>query len=122
MSSKRKSTAKKEPDAARPSFESALQRLEEIIDKIEGEQLPLDDMVDHYEEGMKLLFSCRERIQQAKLRVETLEASFDSDRPQAPGALTPSAEEDPAASPPVAGKQPAPDQSWPADDDEIRLF
>jgi exodeoxyribonuclease VII small subunit len=120
MSSKRKSTAKKEPDAdARPSFESALQRLEEIIDKIEGEQLPLDDMVDHYEEGMKLLFSCRERIQQAKLRVETLEASFDSDRPQESTAPAPSAEVEPAA---ATGKQSGDGRSWPEDDDEIRLF
>lgn len=80
MSSKRKSASQPDEDTAKPSFEDALARLEEIIGRIEGEQLPLDDMVDCYEEGMKLLFSCRERIQQAKLRVETLEASFDSDR------------------------------------------
>ena len=113
MSSKQKSTSKQEPEAAsKPSFEHALTRLEEIIEKIEGEQLPLDDMVDCYEEGMKLLFSCRERIQQAKLRVETLEASFDSDQAPVAGG----ADDDNDSTAELA------DQPMADEDDEIRLF
>lgn len=114
MSSKRKTAVKEETEAARPSFEAALERLDEIIDKIEGEQLSLDDMVDCYEEGMKLLFSCRERIQQAKLRVETLEASFESAQLSEDGDTG-------SAAATADGLSPA-DRPRADDDDEIRLF
>ena len=38
-----------------PSFEEAMERLDEIVESMEGERLDLDEMVGRYEEGVKLL-------------------------------------------------------------------
>jgi exodeoxyribonuclease VII small subunit len=41
------------------SFEKAMDRLEEIVVQMEGDRMPLDQMVASYEEGMGLLKVCR---------------------------------------------------------------
>jgi exodeoxyribonuclease VII small subunit len=55
-----------------PSFEQAMERLEEIVAGMEGERMPLDEMVGAYEEGMRLLKVCRQRIETARRRVEMI--------------------------------------------------
>ena len=47
-----------------------MQRLDEIVETMEGERLALDDMVRHYEEGINLVRQCRRQIDQARQRVE----------------------------------------------------
>lgn len=68
--------AKKKQDA--PSFETAMERLEEIVSAMEGERMSLEEMVASYEEGVRLLRTCRQRIDSAKLRVETITADLDA--------------------------------------------
>jgi len=113
------------------SFEEAMERLEEIVSSMEGERLPLEDMVQSYEEGAKLLRVCRERIEVARLRVELITANLDGSPKASLAPFDPAAAEaaDPAPSTPEpAPKQrpasPAPARRKPTtdDDEDIRLF
>jgi exodeoxyribonuclease VII small subunit len=56
------------------SFEQAMERLDEIVARMEVEKLPLEEMVASYEEGMQLLQSCRQRIEAARRRIELIQA------------------------------------------------
>ena len=53
-------------------FEDAIGRLEEIIERMESERVPLDKLLADYEQGTALLKLCRERIEHARERVETI--------------------------------------------------
>jgi exodeoxyribonuclease VII small subunit len=59
-------------------FEEALERLDEIVVDMEAGQLPLDDMVNLFEEGATLLLRCRARLDNARNRVEKITADLDS--------------------------------------------
>ena len=69
------SDARKKEDE--PSFESAMERLDEIVASMEGERMSLEDMVRIYEEGVRLLRVCRGRIDTAKRRVEMITADLE---------------------------------------------
>jgi len=60
-----------------PSFEEAIERLDEIAESMESEQLDLNEMVGRYEEGVRLLIHCRQRIDHARMRVERINALLD---------------------------------------------
>lgn len=57
---------------APPSFEDAMSRLEEIVEKMEAGELPLEDLIVRYEEGMKLVKVCQERLTSAEERIEMI--------------------------------------------------
>src|SRR5215218_1806291 len=59
------------------SFEDAMESLDAIVASLEGERLPLEDMVASYERGMKLLRVCRSRIETARQRVELITADLE---------------------------------------------
>lgn len=59
------------------SFEQAMERLEEIVSAMESDRMPLDEMVTSYEEGMTLLQICRQRIEHARQRIETIGLTAD---------------------------------------------
>ncbi|MEN3027076.1 MAG: exodeoxyribonuclease VII small subunit [Chlorobiota bacterium] len=52
-----------------PSFESQLARLEEIVTLLDRGTLPLEQLLQLYEEAMQLIASCRQYLEQAELRV-----------------------------------------------------
>ena len=54
------------------SFESALQRIEEIAAQMEPGDLPLDQLVVVYEEGLRLIRFCSERLDEAEKRLQTI--------------------------------------------------
>lgn len=54
-------------------FEKSLQRLEEIVAKVEGETLPLDESLKLYEEGKKLIVSLEKTLKEAERKVEELQ-------------------------------------------------
>jgi exodeoxyribonuclease VII small subunit len=60
-----------------PTFEAAMESLDAIVASLEGERLPLEDMVVSYERGMKLLRVCRSRIESARQRVELITADLE---------------------------------------------
>ncbi len=53
-------------------FETALQRLEEIVNTMEGGNLPLAPALDLFEEGMKLSQFCHSKLEEAERKVEIL--------------------------------------------------
>ena len=53
-------------------FEQAMARLEEIVEKMESGDLPLEDLIVRYEEGMKLVKVCQERLTSAEARIEMI--------------------------------------------------
>jgi len=59
------------------SFESAMSRLEEIVGQMESADLPLDKIIDKYEEGMKLLGFCEQKLQAAEKKIELLTRNKD---------------------------------------------
>jgi exodeoxyribonuclease VII small subunit len=54
------------------SFEDALQRLEQIVQKLESGQAPLEESIKLYEEGALLKAHCERRLKAAQLRVEKI--------------------------------------------------
>lgn len=62
---------------AQPSFEQDLERLEEIVAKLEEGGLPLDESLALFEEGQAVLGRCREKLEKAQVRVEKLLANGD---------------------------------------------
>ena len=53
-------------------FEDGLKRLEEIVAKLESGNLSLDDSLKLFEEGVKLVRFCNERLAEAQQKVELL--------------------------------------------------
>jgi len=54
------------------SFEQALERLEEIVSKIEDGQVPLEESIEKYAEGIKLIDQCRSILDKAEKKIELL--------------------------------------------------
>jgi exodeoxyribonuclease VII small subunit len=52
------------------SFEDAMKRLEEIVLYLERGNIPLEEAVQAYEEGMQLKKICLEKLEHAQLRIE----------------------------------------------------
>jgi exodeoxyribonuclease VII small subunit len=64
------------PTAKKPepgqNFESALDRLEEIVEQMESGKMMLEELIVRYEEGMKLVKVCQERLASAEQRIEII--------------------------------------------------
>lgn len=56
--------------AAAPRFEQAYSRLEELVAEMESGELPLEELLTRFEEGVGLVKHCRGFLKQAQLRVE----------------------------------------------------
>ncbi len=54
------------------NFEQAFQRLDEIVQRLEQGDLPLEESLSLYEEGMTLATQCNDWLDQAELRVRQL--------------------------------------------------
>ena len=55
------------------TFEEKLAKLSEIVDKLEtGNELPLEDSLKLFEEGVSLVSSCREMLENAEQRIENV--------------------------------------------------
>ena len=65
-------TNDKTPTAAELSFEQALTRLEAIVEQLEGGQLPLEDSLARYEEGIRLSRQLTQALDAAEKRIERL--------------------------------------------------
>jgi exodeoxyribonuclease VII small subunit len=59
-------------DAQNPTFEAALKRLEEIVQKLEKGELPLEESLSLYEEGIRLSRLCHAKLQEAEGKIEIL--------------------------------------------------
>ncbi len=55
-----------------PTFEQALSELEQIVQKLEKGELPLEDSLRFYEEGIRLSRLCHAKLEEAEGRIEVL--------------------------------------------------
>ncbi len=58
-------------------FEEALTRLEALIQGMESDQVPLDDLIRNYEAGTALYRVCEKRLDEAQGRVEFIRKKHD---------------------------------------------
>lgn len=55
-----------------PKFEECLQRLEVIVKEMERGDLPLEQSLKLFEEGVELSGSCRKELEEAEGKIEIL--------------------------------------------------
>ena len=55
-----------------PRFEDALKQLEEIVQRLEKGELPLEESLKLYEEGIRLSRLCHAKLEEAEGKIELL--------------------------------------------------
>jgi len=83
------------------TFEAAFARLEEVLATLEAGNLPLEQAIALYEEGMRLAQRCQERLESAELRITQLQARFAEPQPTYDGVARPELVEEPEAGAPA---------------------
>jgi exodeoxyribonuclease VII small subunit len=64
-----------------PTFEDAQKELEQIVQRLEHGQAPLDEALALWERGEHLYRLCRERLDAAEGRIEELAKRVEESRP-----------------------------------------
>lgn len=59
------------------SFHQAMQRLETVVTEMESAELPLETLLEKYEEGTRLLRFCHEKLNEAQKKIEILRKKAD---------------------------------------------
>ena len=65
------------PDIAAMSFEEALAALEQIVRRLEGGQVKLDEAIVSYERGALLKRHCERKLNEAQQRVDRIVIGAD---------------------------------------------
>jgi len=73
-------------------FEDALARLEGIVEKLEGEELSLEDSLKAFEEGVRLTRFCHKKLNEAEKKIEILMKDGEGDEKTEPFDLESTAE------------------------------
>jgi exodeoxyribonuclease VII small subunit len=68
----------------KPKFESALKKLEETVAKLEEGDLPLDQSLKIFEEGIGLVQFCEKSLNEAQGKVEKLVTDTEGKRKRVP--------------------------------------
>jgi exodeoxyribonuclease VII small subunit len=76
----RKAAKKPEETTEAPSFEDSIRRLGEIVEALEGGELPLEESLRLFEEGVRLARTSQSRLDRAEKRVEELLSLDDEGR------------------------------------------
>ncbi len=77
------------------TFEQAIEKLSDIVQKIETGQVPLEESLRQYEQGMALIARCRRILQDAEKRIEIIHEGAQSETtPPAESSETGEPEED----------------------------
>jgi len=61
------------------NFEESLNRLQQISDMLESDDISLEDSIKLYEEGMKLSKICYSSLEKAELKVEQLNKDLENE-------------------------------------------
>lgn len=67
-----KSSEKSAAPTTEETFEASAERLAEIVQKLEGGELPLEESLRLFEEGVKVARAAQARLEHAERRVEEL--------------------------------------------------
>jgi len=79
---------------AAPSFEDAMKRLTDIVTSLEKGDLPLEESLRLFEEGVKLSRLSQSRLDAAQKRVDELLGVDDQGRPRTAAFATSAGEDD----------------------------
>ena len=61
------------------TFEEKLKKLTQIVEQLEeGNELPLEDSLELFEDGIGLIASCRQMLENAEQRVENVLETHNS--------------------------------------------
>ena len=60
-------------------FEEGLKKLETIVEQMEGDEMPLENLLEHYEEGIRLAKRCQEKLEAAELKIKKLKPNADGE-------------------------------------------
>lgn len=61
------------------TFESAMESLEEIVNQLESGDIPLNELIEKYNEGMKMSAFCLSELDKAE-QVLNVQVSFDGEK------------------------------------------
>jgi exodeoxyribonuclease VII small subunit len=67
----------KKAEPQKKNFETSLSSLEQIVRELERGDLPLEDSLKLFEDGVRLARECQERLNQAERRIEVLMRDSD---------------------------------------------
>ena len=67
-----------------PTFEEALGQLEAVVTRLEGGDLPLEEALRAFEEGVRLARVCAARLEDAEQRVRLLTRAPDGTEAEVP--------------------------------------
>jgi exodeoxyribonuclease VII small subunit len=55
-----------------PTLETAMQRVSEIVSSMESGDMPLEKLIESYEEGTALVKMCQEKLDAAEKRIQII--------------------------------------------------
>lgn len=93
------------------NFESAMDRLEAIVEQMESGKMLLEELIVRYEEGMKLVKICQQRLASAEQRIEIISRNSTG---------KPIVKDFEPATEPVRAAEP--EEKETRENDEVRLF
>ncbi|MBF0479558.1 MAG: exodeoxyribonuclease VII small subunit [Candidatus Omnitrophica bacterium] len=62
------------------TYKDSMSRLTEIIERIEDENVDVDELSAHVKEAVKLIKTCKEKIEKAELEVKKVVEDLDKDK------------------------------------------
>ena len=60
------------------TFEDAMKELENLVDSLDKGDVSLDEAIAAYDRGSQLKDHCQKKLNEAKMKVETIQSSDDS--------------------------------------------
>ena len=54
------------------SFEEAMEKLEALVEKLEGGDVPLEKAINYYQDGMKLSKLCSEKLNRVETQMQQI--------------------------------------------------
>jgi len=75
-------------------FEKAFKELETIVQRLEGEELPLDESLRLFEQGISLSRFCHQRLEEVEKKIELILADAKGQPRTEPFVVADEAEED----------------------------
>ena len=66
-------------DLEKLTFEEAMRELEELVDGLDKGDISLDEAIAAYDRGSQLKDYCQKKLQEAKMKVDTIQLSDNID-------------------------------------------
>ena len=61
------------------TFEEAMRELEKLVDSLDKGEVSLDEAIAAYDRGSQLKDYCQKKLQEAKMKIETIQSSGNVD-------------------------------------------